>query len=340
MSREQVSASLCGKPTRRIVAWSIARITAGLRGKRSATGGVVAAITPVHCGSQSAVLPSDALAKNPTDKGVITMYPFTYQRAAGLAEAVAGLKADPQAKALAGGMTLLPSMKHRLAAPSSLIDIARLAELRGIRRDGKSLVVGAATRHGELMADPIAQSAIAALARLAGLIGDPQVRARGTLGGSVANNDPAADYPAAVLACRAQIVTDRRSIAVDDFFQGMFTTALAADELITAIRFECPRRAAYAKFAQAASGYAMTGVFVAQFDDAVRVAVTGAGPGVFRWEAAERALSADFSTRSLAALSMPADGLNADQHAPADYRAHLVKLMTLRAVADIIGATA
>jgi len=268
------------------------------------------------------------------------MYPFTYQRASELAQAVASLKADPQAKLLAGGMTLLPSMKHRLAAPSSLIDIARLPELAGIRRDGAALVVGAGTRHGVLAADPTTRQALGALAHLAGMIGDPQVRARGTLGGALANNDPAADYPAAVLACRAQIATDRRAIAADDFFQGMFTTALEADEIITAIRFERPRSAAYAKFAHAASGYAMTGVFVARFDDTVRVAVTGAGPCVFRWSAAEAALARDFSAAAVQALTLPADGLNADQHAPAEYRAHLAQLMTVRAVAHITGHAA
>ena len=265
------------------------------------------------------------------------MYPFTYQRAAGLAEAVAGLKADPQAKVLAGGMTLLPSMKHRLAMPSSLIDIARLPELQGIRRDGQGLIVGAASRHGAIATDAIVIAALPALATLAGLIGDPQVRARGTLGGAIANNDPAADYPAAVLACRAQIATDRRSIDADDYFQGMFTTALEPDEIVTAVRFDCPRRAAYAKFAHAASGYAMTGVFVAQFDDTVRVAVTGAGPCVFRWAAAEAALATDFSCAAVQSLTLPANGLNADQHAPAEYRAHLAQLMTLRAVAQITG---
>ncbi len=268
------------------------------------------------------------------------MYPFTYQRAAGLAQAVAGLKADPQAKLLAGGMTLLPSMKHRLAAPSGLIDIARLPELRGIRRDGSGLVVGAATRHAELAGDATAQGALPALSHLAGLIGDPQVRARGTLGGAMANNDPAADYPAAALGCRAEIATDRRGIAADDFFQGMFSTALEPDEIIVAVRFECPLRAAYAKFAHAASGYAMTGVFLAQYADGVRVAVTGAGPGVFRWKAAEEALSRELSLASLKALSMPAAGLNADQHAPAEYRAHLVKLMTERAVVDLLDRAA
>lgn len=266
------------------------------------------------------------------------MYPFTYQRVGGIDEAVAALKADPDAKLLAGGMTLLPSMKHRLAAPSSLIDIGRVADLRGIRRDGLGLVVGAGMRHGEVATDATVRAALPALAALAGQIGDPQVRARGTLGGSVANNDPAADYPAAVLACRAEIATDRRAIAADDFFQGLFTTALAADELLIAIRFDCPRRAAYAKFAHPASGYAMTGVFVAEFDDGVRVAVTGAGPGVFRWHPAEQALSRALTLPALHGLTMSADGLNADQHAPASYRAHLVETLTRRAVAEILAS--
>lgn len=266
------------------------------------------------------------------------MYAFTYRRADGIDDAVEALTADPQAKLLAGGMTLLPSMKHRLSAPSTLIDIGRLDDLRGIRRDGPGLVVGAGMRHGEVAVDATVREALPALAALAAQIGDPQVRARGTLGGSVANNDPAADYPAAVLACRAEIATNQRAIPADEFFQGLFTTALAADELIVAIRFECPRRAAYAKFAHPASGYAMTGVFVAEFAGEVRVAVTGAGPGVFRWRAAESALTKAFALPSLAGLAMSPDGLNADQHAPAAYRAHLVDLLTHRAVSQILAA--
>ena len=268
------------------------------------------------------------------------MYPFTYQRAGDLADALSGLRADAHARLLAGGMTLLPSMKHRLAAPSALIDIARLPALRGIARDRDALAVGAAMRHGEVAADATVRAAIPALAELASAIGDPQVRARGTLGGSIANNDPAADYPAAVLGCRAVVVTDRRGIPADDFFQGMFTTALEADEIIVAVRFDCPRRAAYAKFAHPASGYAMTGVFVAQFDDEVRVAVTGAGPGVFRWREAEAALQTRPEPAALAGLVLPADGLNADLHAPAAYRAHLVALMTRQAVAGLAGPNA
>jgi carbon-monoxide dehydrogenase medium subunit len=182
---------------------------------------------------------------------------------------------------------------------------------------------------------------IPALAQTAAAIGDPQVRARGTLGGSVANNDPAADYPAAVLALDGVVVTDRRRIRADEFFLGMFATALQPDEIVTAVRFECPARAAYAKFAHPASGYAMTGVFVAEYAAGgrsdVRVAVTGAAPGVFRWPQAEAALAARFSTAGVASLEMPAKGLIADLHAPAEYRAHLVRVMTMRAVAQLTG---
>jgi carbon-monoxide dehydrogenase medium subunit len=263
------------------------------------------------------------------------MYPFEYHRPAGLADALAALAADPEAKPLSGGMTLLPSMKMRLAAPSKLIDIARLPELRGVRVEAGALVGGAAMRHVEVADSAQVRTALPALAALAGGIGDPQVRARGTLGGSVANNDPAADYPAAVLACRAEIVTDRRSIAADDFFQGMFTTALELDELVTAIRFTLPKQAAYEKFAQAASGYAMTGVFVARFDDGVRVAVTGAAPCVFRWTEAEDALSRRFVPEAVAMLRLSPEGLNADQHAPAAYRANLAHVMLTRALARL-----
>jgi len=269
------------------------------------------------------------------------VYPFTYHRASGVADALARLAADPGAKLLSGGMTLLPSMKHRLAAPSQLIDIGGLAELRGIARDGETLTVGAGMRHCEVAEDPVVRGAIPALADTAASIGDPQVRARGTLGGSIANSDPAADYPAAVLALEGVVVTDRRSIDAQEFFVGMFATALEEGEIVTAVRFACPARAAYAKFPHPASGYAMTGVFVAEYERGgrrdVRVAVTGAAPSVFRWHRAEQALASRCSTRSLDGLELPAEGLNADLHAPADYRAHLARVMTLRAVARLSG---
>jgi len=269
------------------------------------------------------------------------VYPFTYHRASGVADALARLAADPGAKLLSGGMTLLPSMKHRLAAPSQLVDIGGLAELRGIARDGGTLTVGAGMRHCEVAEDPLVRSAVPALADTAASIGDPQVRARGTLGGSIANSDPAADYPAAVLGLKGVVVTDRRRIDADEFFVGMFTTALEEGEVVTAVRFACPARAAYAKFAHPASGYAMTGVFVAEYDEGgrreVRVAVTGAAPSVFRWTQAEAVLASRFATDSLAGLELSADGLNADLHAPAQYRAHLARVMLERAVARLTG---
>jgi carbon-monoxide dehydrogenase medium subunit len=262
------------------------------------------------------------------------MYPFTYHRPRDLSDALARLASDPDAKVLAGGMTLIPSMKHRLSAPSQLIDIARLPELRGIARNADSLAVGAATRYSEIASDLLVAGAIPALAQVAESIGDPQVRTRGTLGGSLANNDPAADFPAAVLALAAVIRTDRREVAADDYFQGMFTTALSPDELICEIRFAIPRRAAYAKFHHPASGYAMTGVFVADFGESVRVAVTGAAPVVFRWHEAEAALIRDFRASAVADLRMPEQGLNADMHAPASYRAQLAAVMLQQAVEE------
>ena len=263
------------------------------------------------------------------------MYPLTYHRPQNLPDALARLAADPEARLLAGGMTLIPSMKHRLSAPSQLIDIARLPELRGIARIGDSLSVGAASRHAEIAVDPVVAATLPALAQVAESIGDPQVRARGTLGGSVANNDPAADFPAAVLALAAVIRTDRREIAADDYFQGMFATALAADEVIREIRFAIPHRAAYAKFHHPASGYAMTGVFVADFGETVRVGVTGAAPGVFRWHEAEAALTRRFDLAAIATLALSEQGLNADMHAPASYRAHLAAVMLQQAVQSI-----
>lgn len=260
------------------------------------------------------------------------MYPFTYHRPDDLPDALARLAADPEARALAGGMTLLPSMKHRLSAPSQLIDIARLRELRGISRTADSLIIGAASRYAQVAADPVVAATLPALAQVAESIGDPQVRVRGTLGGSIANNDPAADFPAAVLALAAVIRTDRREIAADDFFQGLFTTALEPGELICDIRFAIARRAAYAKFHHPASGYAMTGVFVADFGETVRVGVTGAAPCVFRWHEAEAALIRRFDVASIAALALDERGLNADMHAPAGYRAQLAAVMLQDAV--------
>lgn len=263
------------------------------------------------------------------------MYEFVYQRPGSLAEALQVLAEDSDAKVVAGGMTLIPSMKHRLAAPSQLLDISRLPELGGIEVTTDAVVIGAAVTHRTVATDPKIRQVLPALAALANCIGDPQVRVLGTLGGSLANNDPAADYPSAVLALNATIKTDTREIVADDFFQGMFTTALEPEELILNVRFALPQRAAYAKFHHPASGYAMTGVFVAEFAEGVRVAVTGAGSSVFRWAEAEAQLGKSFTASALSELAYPADGLNADMHAPAEYRAHLVQLMASRAVEQI-----
>jgi aerobic carbon-monoxide dehydrogenase medium subunit len=269
------------------------------------------------------------------------MYSFEYQKVSTVLQARALLAAHPEAKLLAGGMTLLPSMKHRLSAPSHLIDIASMADMQTVSVSCASaggpayLTIGAGMRHCDVADSAQVRATIASIADLASMIGDPQVRARGTLGGSVANNDPAADYPAAVLGLAAIVVTDRREIPADDFFQGMFTTALEADEIIIAIRFAVPKRAAYAKFAQMATGYAMTGVMVADYGDNIRVAVTGAGSSVFRWAEAEALLIKEFSERALYGVSYPPDDLTADIHAPAQYRANLVCVMTRKAVKSL-----
>lgn len=263
------------------------------------------------------------------------MYAFSYVKAQSLQQAAEFLAANPDARPLSGGMTLIPTLKARLAQPSHLLDIAALKELAGIAEKDGVLAIGAATRHVEVARSQVVKSAIPALAYLAGLIGDPQVRNLGTLGGSVANNDPAADYPAAVLALNAKVITHAREIAADDFFQGMFTTALEPGEIITRIQFPIPRRAAYEKFPHPASGYAMAGVFVSVGADGVRVAVTGAGPGVFRWQEAEAALAKSMKSGAIEALTVDAANLNEDMHGTREYRAQLVKVMAKRAVAKI-----
>ena len=261
------------------------------------------------------------------------MYSFNYRRAANLKEASAALAANAEAKLLAGGQSLLAAMKLRLARPSDLIDLGGIAELRGIKVDAGKLTIGAMAKHAEVAASAEVRRAIPALAHLAGEIGDRQVRNTGTLGGSLANADPAADYPAAVIGLAATVLTNKRSIAADDFFRGIYTTALGADEIIVAVNFPLPKRAGYAKFKQPASRFALVGVFVAQFDAGVRVAVTGAGPSVFRVADMERGLTQQFAANALDGISVPAAGLNADLHAEADYRAHLVSVMAKRAVA-------
>ena len=265
------------------------------------------------------------------------MYPFTYVKATSLKQAGEFLAAHPDAKLLAGGMTLIPTLKARLAQPSHLVDIGGLKELRGIELKNGELRIGAATQHHEVATSSVVRQAIPALAQLAGLIGDPQVRNLGTIGGSVSNNDPAADYPAALLGLAAMVLTTRREIPADNFFQGMFATALQPGEIVVRIAFPVARRAAYSKFPHPASGYAMTGVFVAETANGVRVAVTGAGPGAFRWHEAEAALKKNMSPAALDALAVSAGDLNEDMHATREYRANLVKVMAKRAVAQIIG---
>ncbi len=266
------------------------------------------------------------------------MYAFQYRKAKTLQEAVDWLAKDEDAKPLSGGMTLLPTLKARLAQPSQLIDIAGLPELAGIDNKDGVLIIGAATRYHQIAASPVVRAALPALAGLISTVADPQVRNRGTIGGSVANNDPAADSPAAVLALNATVVTNRREIAADDFFQGMFTTALEPGELVVRLKFPLPRAAAYCKFPHPASGYAMAGVFVAQTGSGVRVAVTGAGAsGVFRWSEAEQALAKSMNPAALEKLSVSAADLNEDIHGTREYRAQLVKVMAGRAVAAIAG---
>jgi aerobic carbon-monoxide dehydrogenase medium subunit len=261
------------------------------------------------------------------------MYAFSYARPDTLDAAAAAL-VNEDAKALAGGQTLLPTMKQRLASPGTIVDLGGLKQLAGISRDGDAIVVGALTLHVDVATSDLVKAAIPALASLAAGIGDPAVRNRGTIGGSIANNDPAADYPAGALGLGATIVTSKRSIAADDFFQGLFETALEPGELITSVRFPVPAKAAYVKFPNPASRYALVGVFVAKTAGGVRVAVTGAGSsGVFRVAAFEQALGANFSAAALDGLKVDASDLASDMHADSDYRAHLIGVMAKRAVA-------
>lgn len=261
------------------------------------------------------------------------MYSVNYKRASSVAEA-AGMLQEGDAKLLSGGMTLIPAMKTRLAAPSDLVDIARIAELHGVTVSGGTVTIGAATTHAEVAGNADLRRVAPAVAELAGMIGDPHVRHKGTIGGSIANNDPAADYPAALLALGATIVTNTREIAADDFFTGLFETGLGDDEIVTAVRFDAPEKAGYEKFRNPASRYAMTGVFVAKGKAGIRVAVTGAGEdGVFRQADMEAALAGDFTPSAVEGVSVSADGLMSDIHASAEYRANLVRVMAKRAVA-------
>jgi carbon-monoxide dehydrogenase medium subunit len=261
------------------------------------------------------------------------MYDFTYQKPASVADAAKALAADADAKAMAGGMTLIPVLKQRLNKPSVVVDLAKTG-MTGITVSGNTVTIGAMTIHAAVAASADVKAKIPGLAHLAAHIGDEQVRHRGTIGGSLANNDPSADYPAAALALGATIKTTKRSIKADDFFQGMFTTALEQDEIITAVEFPIPEKSAYEKFPNPASRYAIVGVFVAKTAGGVRVAVTGAGQGgVFRQTDIEKALSANFTADAIAGVKQSDADLNSDIHASAEYRAHLIGVMAKRAIA-------
>ena len=260
------------------------------------------------------------------------MYEFDYHRPASLDDAARFLGSHGEAKLVAGGMTLIPTLKQRLARPSDLVDLGAIGGLKGITEEGDTLIIGAMTRHAEVQRSAAVKRAIPALSALAGLIGDPAVRNRGTIGGSIANNDPAADYPAAIVGLGATVRTNKRDIAADQFFTGMFETALGADEIVTQVRFPKPQAAAYQKFKNPASRYAIVGVFVARTAGGVRVAVTGAGPSVFRVPEMEAALAKSFAADAIKDIQIPQDGLNSDIHASAEYRAHLVNVMARRAV--------
>lgn len=259
------------------------------------------------------------------------MHNFDFVKPASVEEAVKAL-AQEGAQALSGGQTLIATMKQRLAAPTTLVSLTGIAAMKGVKAEGGTLTVGAATPHAVVAKE--AASAYPALAKLAGGIGDPAVRNRGTVGGSIANNDPAACYPSGVLASGATVVTNKRRIAADDYFQGLFTTALEEGEIVTQVVFPIPEKAAYLKFEQPASRFALTGVFVAKYPSGVRVAVTGAGAdGVFRWSEAEAALSKNFSAAAIDGLSVDPSNLMGDLHGTPEYRANLIKVLTKRAVA-------
>ncbi len=260
------------------------------------------------------------------------MYAFEYHRPASSKEALDLAAKKGEAKFLAGGQSLVQAMKLRLSAPSDLIDLGSLKELQSLKVEGSSVVVGAMVRHAEVAGSSAVQKAIPALAQLAGLIGDRQVRHMGTIGGSLANNDPAADYPGAVLGLGAPITTNKRKIEADKFFKGLYETALEPGELITQVAFPAPKRAAYMKFKNPASRFALVGVFVADFGNGVRVAVTGAGACAFRQGDMEKALSSKFAPESVAGIKVKPDGLNNDLHASPEYRAHLITVMCKRAV--------
>ncbi|MEO3386400.1 xanthine dehydrogenase family protein subunit M [Mesorhizobium sp. CAU 1741] len=266
------------------------------------------------------------------------MYSTNYHRASSVADALKLLKKADDAKLVSGGMTLIPAMKTRLAAPSDLVDLRHVAELKGIKIAGKTVTIGAGTTHAEVAAHEKLKSVCHAIVYMAAHIGDPHVRHMGTIGGSLANNDPAADYPAAMLAMDATIVTNKREIAAAKFFTGLFETALKDDEIVTAVTFTAPAKCGYEKFRNPASRYAMTGVFVAKGKEGVKLAVTGAGDdGVFRSKPLEAALSKKFDPSALEGVTVPSSSLMSDIHASAEYRANLVVVMAKRAVAAANG---
>lgn len=265
------------------------------------------------------------------------MYATTYHRASSVEEAAKLLARNDEAKLISGGQTLIPTMKQRLAAPTDLIDLRHVQEMKGISVNGRAVRIGAGSTHHEINASQEIASVCPGLHELAGLIGDPAVRYMGTIGGSIANNDPAADYPAAILALDATIHTNKREIRADDFLVGLFETALEPDEIITAVSFEAPDRSGYEKFRNPASRYAMTGVFVAKSGSGVRVGVSGAGSdGAFRWSDAESALASNFSASALDGLTVDAGNMLSDMHGSAEYRANLVKVMAKRALAKAL----
>lgn len=260
------------------------------------------------------------------------MYEFNYKKVDSVAAAVDALQSAEDGKLLAGGQTMLPTMKHRLASPSDIVDLSGVGELQGIAVAGDTVTIGAMTTHAEVAASADVQNAIPALAKLAGNIGDPAVRNRGTIGGSIANNDPAADYPSAVIALGATVKTNQREIAGDDFFTGMFETALEENEVIVSVSFPVPDSAAYMKFENPASRYAIVGVFVAKNASGVRVGVTGATPCAHRAMRIEEALGGELNAAAIDGVAIPVDKMNSDIHASAEYRAHLVMVMAKRAV--------
>jgi len=262
------------------------------------------------------------------------MYNFSFHRPTTVRQAAGLLSRNPDAKLLAGGHSLLPVMKQRLAQPSALVDPSQVEGMSGVELKGRSLVIGAMTRHADVATSQVLKEAMPALAEVPGSIGDPQVRNRGTIGGSIANNDPNADYPAALLGLGATIITNKRRIVADDFFQGMFTTALEEGEIIVKVSFPIAKKAAYVKFKHPASGFALVGVFVSKRGPDIRVAVTGAGAnGVFRVKSFEEALKKRFAAKSIEGMTVPATGMNSDIHASAEYRAHLIGVLARRALA-------